>query len=397
MKSKLNSQEFIERVGYYQVNGSNIRYDNKWDAMLLASALKTNYSWQFAPEVFSKINWTVPIETSLDELYRRRLQQLRDEYDYLTLFFSGGKDSLNILMTSIKNKILIDEIVVYYPFVMESKFNNKDTSSDNLYSEVEFAAKTFLRDNEHLLDKRTKIRFQDNGELNAKFLEYDDWFDRVRPANTLQLVSPTYASTLDPHFINLAMQGKHTAIITGADKPFITEKDDGFYFTFMDAGFNTITRPRSAETKSLFNENVNFEAFYHTPFMPELVVKQAQVAAAAYNTDSRLRNLVPNPHDPNVIHVISEKERIIAQYIYSDGLNPWQTLKHKKDLVRGGERAVWQTLSNKVKDNYTNVLKDVVNKIDPRFFTKGNYVFGPAPCFSKSYFIQSATYKEFIK
>jgi hypothetical protein len=394
MRSKLNTQEFIERVGYYKVHGSEVRYDNKWDTMLLASVANSNYSWEFAPEVFSKIDWSVPIQSSLDELYRMRLQQLRDEYDHLTLFFSGGKDSLNILMTSIKNNILIDEIVVYYPFVMESKFNNQDVGSDNLYSETKYAAKAILKEYEHQIDKRTKIRFQDNGELNAKFLENKDWFDEVRPANTLQLVSPTYASATDPHFLDLAMQGKHSAIITGADKPMISESNGGFYFTFMDAGFNSITRPRSEEMKSLFNSNVNFEAFYHTPFLPELVVKQAQVAAAAYNTDARLRNLIVNPNDPNMMYVISEKEKILAQYLYSDGLTPWQTLKHRKDLVRGGERAVWQTLSDAVKENYTTTLKDLVSRVHPRFFAKSNYVYGPAPCFSRSYFIQPATYKE---
>ena len=148
----MKPQLHYERVGYYEVGGK--RYDNKWDAMLHSTSLNTTYKWDFAPEIFSQIDWSKPISLSLDELYRLRLMQLREQYDHLILFFSGGKDSLNILMTSIKNNILLDEIVVYYPFAMEKYFNNTELDSDNLYSEVEYAAKPLLKQFQHQIDKR---------------------------------------------------------------------------------------------------------------------------------------------------------------------------------------------------------------------------------------------------
>lgn len=390
MKSKVNSRLFKERTGVYIIGEH--RYDNKWDAMIKASELNTNFRYEFAPEVFNKIDWTIPIEISLDELYRMRLQQLRDEYDHLTLFFSGGKDSLNILMTSIKNNILIDEIVVYYPFAMEKYFNKHELDADNLYSEVEFAAKPLLKQLENQIDKRTKIRFQDNGHTNAEFLKNEDWFDLVRPSNTLQMVSPIYGSVCDPNFSNLAMQGKHSAIITGADKPRIVEMDRVFFFTFSDPGFNTISRPKSEEMKVLFGENVCFEAFYHTPFLPELVVKQAQVAAAAYDTDAYLRNVEKiYAHDMNI--AMSERETILAKILYSDGIQPWQTRKHRKDLIRRGEKVVWETLTNDMKFNYTNGVKSITSRVDKRFFVDGDYIKGPKPSVSRLYQLKFATYQ----
>ena len=396
-----NDVLFEDRIGYYIVNGK--KYDNKWDAMELATSLNVDYTWHYAPEIFDKIDWSVPIEKSLDDLYVIRLQQLRNHYDHMILFFSGGKDSLNILMTALNNNILIDEIVVYYPFAMEKLFNNKEENSDNLYSEVEYAAKPILKSLESRMDRRTKIRFQDIGETTKRFYADPNWHDNIRPANTLQMVSPSNGGAYDDELIRLALQGKNVCVITGADKPSVVELDGSYYFKFMDASFNSIPRPRSKEMKSQYSF-IHYEPFYQTPFLPELVIKQAQVIAAACDCDENLRNLqnykpirsgTPNDKDKisemtNV--VVSEKERILATYLYSDGIQPWQTRKHKKELYRRGELVVWETMDNTLRDNYMNGLKSVVKKIDPKFFVGYDYVLGPRPMFTKPYYIKKTSY-----
>jgi len=52
------------------------------------------------------------VSESLDFLYALRARQLREKYDYLVLYFSGGADSTNILKTFIDNNIFLDEIVM---------------------------------------------------------------------------------------------------------------------------------------------------------------------------------------------------------------------------------------------------------------------------------------------
>lgn len=389
-----------ERVGYYLVN--NEKYDNKWDAMLSATAQNTDYSWYFAPEVFDKIDWSTPVDLSLDQLYAVRLQQLRNKYEHLVLFFSGGKDSLNILLTAINNNILLDEIVVFYPFAMEKFFNNKELDSDNVYSEVEFAAKPLLKSLESRLDTRTKIRFQDNGDTNNKFHQNADWFDEIRPANTLQMISPSYGGAFDPELIKLALQCKKVGVIVGADKPSVFESEGNYYFKFMDVAFNTIPRPKSKEMRAQY-EFINYEAFYQTPDLPELVVKQAQTIAQALDIDPKLRSTQPTafPVGMNkwevteiVSSLMSERERLMAQYLYSDNIYPWQTKKHKKHLYRRGEKVVWQTMDNSAKDNYWNGVSSVVKQIDKKFFAWSDYVLGPVPRFSKPYFLKPVQYKE---
>lgn len=376
-----------ELTGRYIVGSS--KYDNKWDAMIHATSLNSDYTWDLAPEVFGRIDWSKPIEYSLDQLYEMRLRQLRDQYDYLILFFSGGKDSTNILLTAINNNIHIDEIVVYYPFAMEKYFNDKELDSDNNYSEVQYAAKPMLKKLENKLTK-TKIRFQDIGETINTFTQKADWFDEIRPANTLQLVSPSYGGACDTELVRLALTGKSIGVIIGTDKPAIQEVNGAYYGKFIDAVFSTIPRPRSKEMISQYNF-INYESFYITPDFPELTIKQSQVIAAAYDTDPILRSM-QNFTFHNAVNVIySEREKIMARYLYSDNTTPWQTLKHKKHLFRRGEKILWQTLTNGVKDNYLNAVKSITKKIHPRFFVDHNYILGPTPRFSKLHFIKKAT------
>lgn len=387
------------QVGCYEV--ANTYYDNKWDAMLRASELNSDYNWYFYSNVFDKIDWSIPIESSLDDLYLMRLKQLRNRYDHLILFFSGGRDSSNILLTAVNNNIQLDEIVVYYPFVMEKYFNNIETDSDNLYSEVEYAAKPLLKKLENKLTN-TKIRFQDIGETTNRFTKNDDWFDRIRPANTLQMVSPSNGGACDDELLALALQGKNVGVIVGADKPTVYEMNGSYYFKFMDASFNAIPRPRSEEYKGFYNY-INYEAFYQTPDLPHLVVKQAQVIANALEYDHRLKSLcgfdtskldrtIYDKYQISNISnkIISEKETILATYLYSDNHQPWQTLKHRKSLYRRGEKVVWETMSNSTKDNYMNTVNFICQKINPRFFIANDHVLGPKPIFSTPYFIKKA-------
>ncbi len=109
--------DFNHRHGVYQVDG--ISFVNKFDALNLASKNNKEVYWNFNDEVYSSYNWSLPIETSLPELYKQRAQQLRDKYDYLSLFFSGGADSTNVLHSFIDNDIFLDEII---------KFNAKNNN-----------------------------------------------------------------------------------------------------------------------------------------------------------------------------------------------------------------------------------------------------------------------------
>jgi hypothetical protein len=144
-------------IGYYSVNG--VSYGtNKVSAILDAQKSSSE-----EPAL------------SLDTLYKMRAQQIRDKYDYLVVFLSGGADSNNVIRTFMNNNIHVDEVVAMIP---ESGLNNwqwndKDMAAENYMSETKYAQYPIL----HEVVTRspsTKITVLDffNNIVN---LESDSW------------------------------------------------------------------------------------------------------------------------------------------------------------------------------------------------------------------------------
>ena len=97
------------RFGYYSV-GEYCTY-SKVDAIEIGSRLNQSVIWHFNDEVFDTLDWTKEPEPSLWDLYSARARQIREKYDYLVLFYSGGADSNNILNSFVRNGIHLNEVV----------------------------------------------------------------------------------------------------------------------------------------------------------------------------------------------------------------------------------------------------------------------------------------------
>jgi hypothetical protein len=126
-----------DKLGFYRVGDK--KFYNKTLALLENFQTKEDVHWIFNNKVYGSIDWTIPVETPLSELYKNRAQQLRDQYDYLVLYFSGGADSANILHAFVENNIFLDEIVMHLPKPVTS-FNDTDLSNGNYYSEIKYSA-----------------------------------------------------------------------------------------------------------------------------------------------------------------------------------------------------------------------------------------------------------------
>ena len=95
--------------GFYKSDG--VKFYSKYEAMCLGTPSKT--TWHYNDQLFSSFDWKKPSMMPLSELYRRRAEQLRNDYDYLILMYSGGADSENILDTFVTNNIHLDEVCHY--------------------------------------------------------------------------------------------------------------------------------------------------------------------------------------------------------------------------------------------------------------------------------------------
>ena len=106
------NNSFMDRYGYYQIG--DFKTYSLHEMMDRYKEDPQPYRWHYNNEFFSQYDWTQEPTESLDELYKQRALELREQYDYIILYYSGGHDSTNMLHAFLDNGIYPDELMVYY-------------------------------------------------------------------------------------------------------------------------------------------------------------------------------------------------------------------------------------------------------------------------------------------
>ena len=240
---------------------------NKFDALLYASEIKMPVTFSYYDDTWEKFSRVGLGSANLNNLYKKRAQQLRDEYDYLILYFSGGSDSYNVLRSFIDNGIRLDEVCVKWPMVVIEKQlytpNTRDSSAFNYLSEWDYAIKPVLN---QLSQTHPEIK-----------IEISDWSDKFIPdvyneenlkkVNAWNDVEIGVTLATSPNELRLAEKGKKVASIYGIEKPIIANSNNKWFFSFEDSSVNIgIPMEHSENT---------IEYFYWSPKMPELALEQA--------------------------------------------------------------------------------------------------------------------------
>jgi hypothetical protein len=278
-----------DKFGYYQVG--DLKTYRKFEAV--EAQVKTNQplQWNFNQEIYSSYNWAVEPTESLSELYRERAQQLRDQYDYLVLWFSGGADSKNILDAFVKNNIKLDEVASYVNYdATGDKSNFLNAEIYHLVPGMIVQAKETQPWLKHTVIDLTKITMDFFNESSSKF----DWIYDVN-----SFVNPNTAARRDiklkvPHWTDMFNSGKRVGFIYGTDKPRINGINGKYYFKFVDMIDNTINvNSQSANNAWEFNE-----LFYWSPDCPRIVIKQGHVVKHYLKTATAMSEFLVNHHLP---------------------------------------------------------------------------------------------------
>lgn len=314
------------KVGYYQVGQS--RYINKPQALIEATKINQFPEWNFNKEVFDSYNWTVEPAEDLLSIYRRRAQQIRDQYDYIRLEFSGGADSTTVLYSFINNGIHLDEVVVRWPKTGSNGVDDDPLNykSENCLSEIKYAAMPVLR---WLSDHspQTKITVYDYGETLAASSSDESWIYHSReymaPGNYAK--HPLIGSAADAQMLN---HHQRVCLLWGVDKPKICIKDSKWYLYFQDIQANT-SNPVMDDYSNA--ENVYF---FWQPDMPELLAKQAHTIIKWFSLPSNkhLQSLIRWPN-----HNWAQRntyEHVVKSLIYPEyDLTTFQTVKPTSNFM----------------------------------------------------------------
>ena len=371
----------------------NIRFTNKTEAFFHASknqrmGRSSDIKFWYHDELFTNVDKSQLGKVSLDTLYKERAQQLRDQYDYIILYYSGGSDSHNILKTFIDNNIKIDEVCTKMPMAIQDKIytpNNVDTRQSNMWSEWDYCIVPIL---EWLKQYHPEIKITvkdfitdlTTKDIDNIFQTHNNHGFKIGSIR-MTLNSDTEKEILD--------QGKTVGNIYGVDKPHLEFKEDTneVYWCFKDMDM-------MSGGVSPNNPN-GTEYFYWTPDMPILPHAQAYQLFLYYkfNIDAQ-EFLIKKEDEWSVRRIKIQKQNDISRsVIYTNWDNRFQAGKMLSVLSE--DLYPWfftiPELSSQ-KDAYLDNLVQVSQAVDKKFLN-GSLVIDnktisiPVNCLSKFYFI----------
>jgi hypothetical protein len=257
-----------DKFGFYQVG--DFKTYSKFDASAVAEKTNQALKWNFNDAVYHSVDWEQEPPESLSELYRKRAQQLREKYDYLVLWFSGGADSTNILDSFLLNNIKLDDVATYVNYeATGDRFNFLNAEIYNVAVPRIDQARELQPWLRHTMVDLSRLVMDHFQKKDTKF----DWVYHMNGH-----FNPNNASKQDiklkvQHWRDMIDQGKRVCFIHGIDKPRVSNINGKYYFKFIDM----IDGAVSAHNQ-MINRPWEFdELFYWTPDSPAIPIKQAHV------------------------------------------------------------------------------------------------------------------------
>jgi hypothetical protein len=349
---------FFKKQGYYTV-GDKI-YNSKVNALEAATRYNQPITWDFNDKIFENFNWRKPIDISLKELYRMRAQQLRDQYDYITVPYSGGADSDTVVRSFLDNGIHLDEIWHDRPFkIMGDKYTpSHDLSPGNLISEWDFTTKPLLEEiaKNH---PRTKIVLADG----TASLELEDFEDTCTFFLGHHYVILKRIRAYNDHVAEISKKYPRTAVIMPVDKPTYIIQNRAFC-----AFFNDNLCIWKSDYTNKYHRTVEY--FFWTPDLPEIVAKQAQIMYQSMVADKRIEKLLLSPQS-NVIHS-REYRALTTKLFYQDYYNLNLFQADKSDSTIFSKHYKWATnmVDHAAIQSWQSSIQTRWNLIDPKFFAR---------------------------
>lgn len=261
-----------DRYGFYTA-GSFKTY-SKLEAIEHTKITGQPVEWNFNRATFEQYDWTQEPPGSLDFWYGERARQIRERYDYIVLWFSGGADSHNVLMSFVKNNIFIDEIAHFHNLTAENG-NKKAHLNEEIFATSAPITQDLIQNNPTY--RNTKQRLLDLTDLEFNVLTKQsnrwDYFYQVGQYLAPNHLARSYIRETVPDYLDLLHQGKSICFIHGTEKPSVAQRNNKWYVGFSDC-FDNAVSPR---TQTLARPWEHDELFYWSDSLPQLIAKQAHV------------------------------------------------------------------------------------------------------------------------
>lgn len=265
----------LTKFGWFQVRDfkSFSKYE-VWQYCLENNIPVEELYFNFNDDSTCQLDWTVEPAESISSMYARRARQLRENYDYIVLLYSGGIDSHVMLHSFLDNGIHVDEIMTFcnLEFLDKSaKFNQ----------EVFKVAVPYI---ESLNLKDTKVNLYDVGKLiqesygNIEHLNRFLYMTNGTMSTWTIAVRSAWLKLRQSHQLELAKLGKRIAYVWGMEKPVIMLDNGRHAFKYYD--YTPDFASKNYFSKVLYGQELkNFtdETFFVCKEFPEISIKQGHL------------------------------------------------------------------------------------------------------------------------
>lgn len=209
--------------------------------------------YDYHTNMWKALDQTKILDQPLPVLYAEQARRIRDRHSWISLLYSGGADSHNILMTFIKNGIHLDEVISATSSMGRKATFNEDPT--NLHSEFDITTKPVLN---WLAMRHPEI----------KITVVESTFGSVVTEAEASLESRITCHRLLQVFNSFERDVQvrsQDTVISGHDKPFILMIDGQPHFSFSNV-IDTFTDRK-------------WVPFYWDHTFPELHINQCRVLA----------------------------------------------------------------------------------------------------------------------
>lgn len=308
-----------KKLGYYVVDDGTV-FESKMQALIYANPTGKKVRWVFNDDVFDNYDWSVEPELTLDQLYDRRARELREQYDYIVLSYSGGSDSNNVLESFLRQGLLIDEVVTNWALDVNEKYivlNSSEKSSWNNVAEFKLHTASRL---EYIKNAspRTRITFNDTSKMMLDGVLTDNTGKWVEQQNgVLNITGSRNFNVI--HFDDVRKRfdkNRRIAYIIGSEKPKIKILDNKLYLHFIDKAANII--PVNQYLSEYPNSETVF--FYWSPECCDLICKQAHTVFKYIKAMPQYASIFKDTSFANLLRV---QEPFLKNILYSTWNNNW--------------------------------------------------------------------------
>jgi hypothetical protein len=335
--------------GHWVVAGK--KYYNKLKAVVNAVPNGWWPHFYFHEDKFLKYNWTVEPKESLIDLYKKRALLIRNQFDHITVDFSGGADSWTVLYSFLQQGLHVDTVAHRYVEAVDLGVDDK--SVGNQASEAKYQAWPWFK------------KFQELDpamEWKTTYLTdmvIDGWASGKQDIFQYNVfnIGLMYKVGQAVEYLNKIQSDKKSAIIYGIDKPNLFFENNTFYLYFPE----TPIMHRAVIERYNLGLPITDILFYWDYECAELLIKQGHLIMNWFKQHPDMIPLISNRHYRNT----ELYYKIINPIIYPDYQEDWQS--EKADGVHNMTHEKWfhdNLKGTMASNNWHLTMQDMSNTIN---------------------------------